>query len=103
MSETIRYEKHGNVRLITIDQIEKMNALDFHANDELIERWIEFDQDDDARVADTLAKRGRICRLAVVSTKSTSDSSAAWSNSVMGLELSTVPASFLKMNMKSSK
>lgn len=51
MSETVRYEAHGNVRLITIDQIEKMNALDFQANDDLIERWIEFDRDDDARVA----------------------------------------------------
>ncbi|MGI9334442.1 MAG: enoyl-CoA hydratase/isomerase family protein [Gammaproteobacteria bacterium] len=50
MSERIRYEAHASVRLITIDQPEKMNALDFDANDELIEIWLEFDRDDAARV-----------------------------------------------------
>ncbi len=47
----IRYEHHGAVRLITIDRPQKMNSLDFAANDELVARWREFDADDDARVA----------------------------------------------------
>ncbi len=47
----IRYEAHGHVRLITIDRPQVMNSLDFTANEALIERWCEFDADDDARVA----------------------------------------------------
>jgi len=47
----IRYEHHGAVRLITIDRPQKMNSLDFAANDELVARWREFDADADARVA----------------------------------------------------
>jgi enoyl-CoA hydratase/carnithine racemase len=47
----IRYERHGRVRLITIDRPEKMNSLDFDANDRLVEAWREFDADDDAFVA----------------------------------------------------
>ena len=47
----ILYEAHGHVRLITIDRAEKMNSLDFAANDRLIERWREFAADDEARVA----------------------------------------------------
>lgn len=47
----IRYEHHGSVRLITIDRAEKMNSLDFAANDELVAAWREFDRDDSARVA----------------------------------------------------
>ncbi len=47
----IRYEKHGRVRLITIDRAEKMNSLDFEANDSLVQAWREFDNDDDAHVA----------------------------------------------------
>jgi enoyl-CoA hydratase/carnithine racemase len=47
----IRYEKFGRVRLITIDRPQKMNSLDFEANDRLVEIWREFDRDDDARVA----------------------------------------------------
>ena len=47
----IRYEHHGAVRLITIDRPGKMNSLDFAANDELVERWREFDADPEARVA----------------------------------------------------
>lgn len=47
----IRYEPHGRVRLITIDRAERMNSLDFKANDELIEIWREFDRDDEAYVA----------------------------------------------------
>lgn len=48
---SIHYERHGRVRLITIDRIAQMNSLDFSANDELIDIWREFDRDDDARVA----------------------------------------------------
>jgi enoyl-CoA hydratase/carnithine racemase len=47
----IRYEKHGRVRLITIDRADKMNSLDFAANDLLVEAWREFDRDDEAFVA----------------------------------------------------
>lgn len=47
----IRYERHGHVRLITIDRPQVMNSLDFTANDELVACWREFDGDDDARVA----------------------------------------------------
>ncbi|MDO9023848.1 enoyl-CoA hydratase-related protein [Zwartia sp.] len=47
----ILYEKKGHVRLITINRAEKMNSLDFTANDELVDIWHEFDEDDDARVA----------------------------------------------------
>lgn len=47
----IRYEAQGPVRLITIDRPDKMNALDFAANDRLIACWREFAADDAARVA----------------------------------------------------
>lgn len=47
----IRYERHGHVRLLTIDRAPKMNSLDFAANEELCERWREFAADGDARVA----------------------------------------------------
>lgn len=47
----IRYEHHGPVRLITIDRAQKMNSLDFAANEELIAAWREFDRDASARVA----------------------------------------------------
>jgi enoyl-CoA hydratase/carnithine racemase len=47
----ILYEKHNQVRLIKIDRAEKMNSLDFAANDELVEIWKEFDADETARVA----------------------------------------------------
>ena len=47
----ILYEKHDQVRLITINRAEKMNSLDFAANDELVEVWKEFDADETARVA----------------------------------------------------
>ncbi len=51
MARDIRYEKHGRVRLITIDRPAKMNSLDFRANEALVEAWREFDRDDGARVA----------------------------------------------------
>lgn len=47
----IRYERHGAVRLITIDRPAKMNSLDFAANDALVEAWREFDRDAEACVA----------------------------------------------------
>jgi len=47
----ILYEKKGHVRLITINRAEKMNSLDFIANDELVDLWYEFEEDEDARVA----------------------------------------------------
>jgi len=47
----IRYDKHGCVRLITIDRPQKMNSLDFEANERLVDAWREFDRDDDAYVA----------------------------------------------------
>ena len=47
----ILYEKHNQVRLITINRPEKMNSLDFAANDELVAIWKEFDADETARVA----------------------------------------------------
>lgn len=47
----IRVERHGAVRLITIDRAAKMNSLDFAAHDALVEAFKEFDADDDARVA----------------------------------------------------
>ncbi len=51
MTDDILYEAHGHVRLITINRPERMNSLDFAANDRLIARWREFAQDDTARVA----------------------------------------------------
>ncbi len=51
VTNDILYEAHGHVRLLTIDRADKMNSLDFAANDRLIERWREFAGDDGARVA----------------------------------------------------
>lgn len=50
MSDIIT-EKHGRVTLIKINRAEKMNSLDFGANDALVEAWKAFDLDDAARVA----------------------------------------------------
>jgi len=47
----IKYEKFDRVRLITIDRPNKMNSLDFDANDVLVDAWREFDADDNAHVA----------------------------------------------------
>lgn len=47
----ILYEQRGPVTLITIDRADKMNSLDFAANDELTEAWRRFDRDATARVA----------------------------------------------------
>lgn len=51
MPDDILYESHGAVRLITINRPAVMNSLDFEANDALIDAWLEFDADEDARVA----------------------------------------------------
>ena len=47
----ILYEQHGPVTLITINRADRMNSLDFEANDELVDAWRRFDDDDGARVA----------------------------------------------------
>ena len=47
----ILVERHGAVRLITINRADRMNSLDFAANDALVAAWREFDAEDDARVA----------------------------------------------------
>jgi enoyl-CoA hydratase/carnithine racemase len=51
MADDILYESHGHVRLITINRADKMNALDFAANDRLIVAFEEFKRDPEARVA----------------------------------------------------
>ncbi|MDD9927937.1 MAG: enoyl-CoA hydratase/isomerase family protein, partial [Rhodospirillaceae bacterium] len=51
MGQDILYERHGHVRLITIDRAAKMNSMDFAASDEITERFREFDADDEARIA----------------------------------------------------
>jgi enoyl-CoA hydratase/carnithine racemase len=47
----IKYEQNGAVVLITIDRADRMNSLDFAANDHLVECWRRFDEDEAARVA----------------------------------------------------
>jgi enoyl-CoA hydratase/carnithine racemase len=47
----IKYEPHGPVVLITINRADRMNSLDFAANDLLVEAWQRFEKDDAARVA----------------------------------------------------
>jgi enoyl-CoA hydratase/carnithine racemase len=44
-------EQHGPVTLITINRADKMNSLDFAANDALVEVWRRFDADPCARAA----------------------------------------------------
>jgi enoyl-CoA hydratase/carnithine racemase len=51
MSQEIKAEQHEAVLLVTIDAPDKMNALDFAANDRLIEVWREFEDDGDLRAA----------------------------------------------------
>lgn len=51
MTQAIQLDKRGPVWLFTINQPEKMNALDFTANDEMVALWREFETDDSARVA----------------------------------------------------
>ena len=47
----IKYEHHGPVALIIIDRADRMNSLDFAANDALVEVWRQFDANKDLRVA----------------------------------------------------
>ncbi|MEC8198480.1 MAG: enoyl-CoA hydratase-related protein, partial [Pseudomonadota bacterium] len=51
MSQAIQLDKRDHVWLFTIDQPEKMNALDFDANDEMTAHWREFITTKTARVA----------------------------------------------------
>lgn len=51
MTSDIRVERHGAVRLLTIDRASRMNSLDFAAHDALVEAFKEFAADDDACVA----------------------------------------------------
>jgi enoyl-CoA hydratase/carnithine racemase len=51
MPEDILYEADGPVRLITINRPDRMNSLDFAANDRLVEYWHDFVRDDAARIA----------------------------------------------------
>jgi len=51
MSADLLYDRHGHVRLITINRPEKMNSLDFQASGALVEIWKEFNADAEARVA----------------------------------------------------
>lgn len=46
----IRIDRHGPVRLLTIQRPDKMNSLDFDAHYELVEAWKSFDADPEARV-----------------------------------------------------
>jgi enoyl-CoA hydratase/carnithine racemase len=50
MARDIQVEKHGAVRLVTINRPSKMNSLDFAAHDEMVAIWKEFAADDSARV-----------------------------------------------------
>lgn len=47
----IATEKRGPVTIIKINRPEKMNSLDFAANNLLVETWRDFDADETARVA----------------------------------------------------
>ncbi len=49
--EPILFERHGAVALITINRPEAMNALDFAANDALIEAWKRVRDDREIRAA----------------------------------------------------
>lgn len=51
MSPNILFEKHDALAVITINRAEKMNSLDFEANDELVEAWRNFNEDESLRVA----------------------------------------------------
>ena len=51
MTNDIVYESRGHVRLITINRAEKMNSLDFDANDRLIGALRRFADEPEARVA----------------------------------------------------
>ncbi|NCX04043.1 MAG: enoyl-CoA hydratase/isomerase family protein, partial [Betaproteobacteria bacterium] len=49
--DSIIYENLDDIVMITINRPAKMNSLDFESNDQLIEAWVRFDRDDNAKVA----------------------------------------------------
>jgi len=49
--QQIRYEAHGNVRVITIDRPERMNAIGPVVSREMVDAWGRFRDDDEAHVA----------------------------------------------------
>ena len=49
--QQIRYESHGNVRVITIDRPERMNAIGPVVSREMVDAWGRFRDDDEAHVA----------------------------------------------------
>jgi enoyl-CoA hydratase/carnithine racemase len=51
MSANILVENHGAVRLITVNRPDKMNSLNFAANEDLVEAFRAFAADEGARVA----------------------------------------------------
>ena len=51
MTKAIQLDQRGPVWVFTIDQPEKMNALDFTTNEEMTDLWRDFAKDDGARVA----------------------------------------------------
>lgn len=51
MSGDILFERDDRVAIITINRADKMNSLDFAANEELVEAWREFNADDGLQVA----------------------------------------------------
>lgn len=51
MTNDIQFDRQGAVALITINRPDRMNSLDFAANDSLVEAFREFESDDRLRVA----------------------------------------------------
>ena len=78
MAEDILYETDGPVRLITINRPERMNSLDFAANDRLIECWHAFADDDAARIAVITGGRHRNSAPASPTAPDLAASLAAW-------------------------
>jgi len=60
MKKAIQLDQRGPVWVFTIDQPEKMNALDFTANEEMTNLWWDFANDDGARVAVVTGAGGKI-------------------------------------------
>lgn len=51
MSNNILFDRHESLAVITINRPEKMNSLDFESNDELVDTWKVFNDDDSLLVA----------------------------------------------------
>lgn len=51
MAQNILFDTQDKVAIITINRADKMNSLDFEANDELVEAWRRFEEDDSLNVA----------------------------------------------------